>query len=67
MPFRQELPWLQIHDYLAEVGAAENVEQFIYLALTRIAQLVSFDANGVFIVHDASRDASNSKHRGGTG
>lgn len=58
MPLQTEPLWPQIHDYLAEVGAAKNVDQFASLVLTGIGRLIPFDTNGVFGVIDAAGIAS---------
>lgn len=48
MTYRPDLPWSQIHDYLAEVGAETTQSGFFRNALEKIHHLIPHDSLAVF-------------------
>lgn len=54
-----DLPWIRINDYLAEIGAVENINEFCHRVLVGLVELVPFDNNAVFVVSDKTGFSSH--------
>jgi len=54
-----DLPWSRINDFLIEIGAVTNINEFCRRILTGLAELVPFDNNAVFVISNPTGFSSH--------
>ena len=47
-------PWSRINDYLVEIGAVTNINEFCRRILTGLVELIPFDNNAVFVINNST-------------